>query len=243
MERVVRSVGRQVIASGKMLGGLAILEDANHDTARLEAVGVDNLERREEELLALVKSWAGRIPCDLDFIIVDEMGKNISGTGMDTKIVNRKVTGHYNPWPGAPIIKRVIVRDLHPMSYGNATGIGMADVTTDRLVERIDWNATRINVLTAGNPAGAHLPLHFATDRECMEALAPSVGRADVENEITIGWIRDTMQLDRLCLTENLHAEIEGNPLLEIIGGPLEMPFDEAGNLVSPLSSAAASGH
>ncbi len=100
LEQVIRSVGRQVLTSGKILGGLAILEDANHNTAKLEAVPVENMERREEELQALAKSWMGRIPVrQLDILIVDEIGKNISGAGMDTKVINRSIQCHYNPWP------------------------------------------------------------------------------------------------------------------------------------------------
>src|SRR5271157_1899958 len=88
LEQVIRSVGRQVLTSGKILGGLAILEDANHNTAKLEAVPAEGMEQREEELLALAKSWMGRIPMDLDLLIVDEIGKDVSGAGMDTKVVN-----------------------------------------------------------------------------------------------------------------------------------------------------------
>src|SRR5713101_7165932 len=90
LERVITSIGRQVLASGKILGGLAILEDAHHSTAQLTAVPVETMEKREVELLALVKSWMGKIPVPrLDILILDEIGKNISGAGMDTKVVNR----------------------------------------------------------------------------------------------------------------------------------------------------------
>jgi hypothetical protein len=239
LEQVVLSVGRRVLESGKILGGLAILEDANHHTARVEAVPAEKIEAREPELLAMVKSWAGRIPCDLDMLIVDEMGKNISGTGIDTRIVNRNISGHYNPWPDTPQIRRIFVRELSDFSYGNAVGIGMADVVTDRLVAKVDWNATRINVLTAGNPAGGRTPLHFATDRECIEAIAPSVGRLDTR-EITIGWIRNTLELSTLALSENLRAQIDTDPALEIVSGPVEVPFQPDGNLADLLVSAGA---
>jgi hypothetical protein len=98
LEHVIRTVGRQVLQSGKILGGLAILEDANHHTALLSVVPVEEMERKEEELLALAKSWMGRIPVPLNILIVDEIGKNFSGAGMDTKVVNRGVNGEYNPW-------------------------------------------------------------------------------------------------------------------------------------------------
>jgi hypothetical protein len=102
LEHVIRTVGRRVLQSGKIIGGLAILEDAHHNTAKLDAVPADSMEQRDEENLALVKSWMPRLPCDLDVLIVDEMGKNISGTGMDAKVVNRGPSSEYNPWPGMP---------------------------------------------------------------------------------------------------------------------------------------------
>ena len=113
-----------MLESGKILGGLAILEDANHNTGQLTAVPVEEMERKEEELLELVKSWKGRIPLPLDILILDEIGKNFSGAGMDTKVVNRGVYGDYNPWADEPRIERVFVRDLSPHSYGNAVGLG-----------------------------------------------------------------------------------------------------------------------
>src|SRR6266566_4929269 len=139
LEHVIRTVGRQVLKSGKILGGLAILEDANHNTAQLTAVPVEEMERKEEELLRLVKSWMGRIPCDLDLLILNEIGKNISGAGMDTKVVNRSVQAEYNLWPNTPRIERIFIRDLSSHSYGNAAGVGLADIISDRLLQKIDW--------------------------------------------------------------------------------------------------------
>ena len=238
MENVVRSVGRQVMASGKLLGGIAILEDACHHTAHVEAVPIDTLEQREEELLALVKSWAGRLPFDLDVLIVDEMGKNYSGTGIDTKVVNRTNTAIYNPWPDVPSITRLFVRELSPLSYGNAVGLGMIDVVTDRLVEQVDWNATRINTLTAGNPAAMRVPMHFPTDRECLEAVAGTIPKFDFA-EVTFGWIRNTMELQTLAVSENLRPRIESDPQLEIFAGHAEIRFGADGNLLGVLAAAA----
>src|SRR5450755_2159531 len=236
LENTIRAIGRTMLESGKILGGLAILEDAHHSTARLEAVPVEGMERREEELLALAKSWMGRIPTDLDILILDELGKNISGAGMDTKVVNRSVLGDYNPWPDAPRIERVVVRDLSDLTYNNAVGIGMADITTDRLVNRIDWVPTRVNSLTASTPCAIRTPIHFPTDRECLEAIAPTVGKFDMDT-VTIGWIRNTQELSQLVVSENLRSTIERNPLLEIASAAQEIEFDSTGNLV-PFESA-----
>src|SRR5580693_5266421 len=211
LENTIRAIGRKVLESGKILGGLAILEDANHNTAKLEAVPVEGMEQREEELLSLAKSWMGKIPMDLDILILDEIGKNISGAGMDTKVVNRGVHGQYNPWPDAPAIERVFIRDLSNMSYGNGVGLGMADVISDRLLNKIDWNPTRINSLTASTPAAIRTPVHFPTDRECLERIAPTVGKLDV-SQVTIGWFKNSLELGNMALSENLRPQIESNP-------------------------------
>jgi hypothetical protein len=165
------------------------------------------------------------------------MGKNISGMGMDTKIINRTHRGEYNPFPDAPRIERIFARELSDNTYGNALGVGSADVVTDRLVRAIDSHATWINALTASNPSGAHTPIHFATDRECLEHILPTAGRVDL-TEITTGWIRNTLELSRLGLSENLKPQIERHPLLAIEDAvPVE--FDQAGNLISPFAAVA----
>ncbi|HXA05692.1 MAG TPA: hypothetical protein VNY30_12670 [Bryobacteraceae bacterium] len=242
LEQVIRSIGRQVLASGKILGGLAILEDANHNTAQVTAVPVEKMEQREEELLRLVKSWMGRIPTDLDLLILDEIGKNISGAGMDTKVVNRGVYGQYNPWPDAPRIERIFVRGLSDLSYGNGVGLGMADVVSDRLLEKIDWNPTRINSLTASTPAAIRTPVHFATDRECIERIAPTVGRIDLK-DVTYGWIRNSLELGLVALSENLRQQIERDPNLEILGESRPMEFDAHGNLADLLVAEVVGTH
>jgi hypothetical protein len=234
LENVIRSVGRQVLKSGKILGGLAILEDANHNTAKVDAVPVELMEQREEENLALVKSWMAKIPCDLDILIMDEIGKNISGAGMDTKVANRGVNGEYNPWPNTPKFQRVFVRNLSEHTYNSAVGMGMADVVTDRLVNRINWEPTWINSLTANTPAAIRTPIHFPTDRECIERIAPTVGRQDL-SEVTYGWIRNTMELSRLALSENLRAAVEQNESLEL-ESTIDFEFDGEANLISPFA-------
>lgn len=236
LDHVIRQVGRQVLTSGKILGGLAILEDAYHNTAKLDAVPVEVMERREEENQALVKSWMGKVPVDLDILIVDEIGKNISGAGFDTKVINRTITGLYNPFPYLHKFERIFARGLSSLSYGNGVGLGMADMVTDRLVNAIDWVPTRINSLTASTPAAIRTPIHFPTDRECLENLWTTVGKFDME-AVTFGWIRNTMELSRLALSENLRPQIEANAELEIVGGPVDFPFDRDGNLVSLVAA------
>ena len=234
LEHVIRAAGRRVLQSERILGGLAILEDAHHNTAALEAVPAACLERREEELLARVKSWMPRLPCDVDVLIVDRMGKNISGTGMDTKVVNRGPDCDYNPWPDLPSIGRIFVRELDPDTYGNALGIGMADVTTERLARQIDWGATRVNALSASMPCRIRVPAQFASDRECVEWVAATAGRLDA-SEVTFGWIRNTLDLDRLALSPNLRTRIDGQPRIAV-EREIDVQWDEGGNFLSPFA-------
>jgi hypothetical protein len=240
MEAVIRSVGKQVLGSGKILGGLAILEDAYHNTAKLTAVPVDRMLDMEEELQALVKTWAPALPFDLDVLVINEIGKQISGAGMDTKVVNRGTQGEYNPWPNTPRIERIFLRDLSSVSYGNGVGLGLADVVHDRLVAKLDRRPTWINALTASTPSAAKLPIHFATDRECLERISMTVGKHDMA-EVRIGWIQNTLELTPVALSENMRAEIKKNPLLQIVGEAHDLPFDADGNL--PLGQAFPSAH
>jgi hypothetical protein len=242
LETVIRTVGRQVLSSGKILGGLAILEDANHNTAQLTAVRVEEMEQKEEELLVTAKSWMGRIPFDLDILMIDEIGKTISGAGMDTKVVNRSVHGQYNPWDTAPKFERVFIRGISEHSYGNGVGLGMADVIHDRLLKQIDWNPTRINSLTASTPAAIRIPVHFPADRLCLEKVAPTVGKLNMA-DLTIGWIRNSLELGSLALTANLRSQIEADQNLEIVGESA-WPFDAEGNLPGlPSIASRASAH
>lgn len=200
------------------------------------------MERKEEELLALVKSWMAKIPVPaLDILILDEIGKNISGAGMDTKVVNRGVFGEYNPWPNTPRIERIYIRGLSDNSYGNGVGLGMADVVNDRLLERIDWHPTQINSLTASTPAAIRTPVHFRSDRECLERIAPTVGRIDLR-DVTFGWIKNSLELTVLKLSENLRGEIERNPILEILGPAEPLEFDEEGNLAATVLEEQRAG-
>jgi hypothetical protein len=234
LEHVIRSVGRLVLKSGKIVGGLAILEDAFHHTAKLDAVTADNMEQREQENLVLARAWMATIPVDLDVLVIDEIGKHISGGGMDWKVVNRGFEAERNPYPYVRRFERIFIRDLSPLSYGNAIGLGLAEIVTDRLVNKTNWEPTRINGLTSLGLASIRTPIHLPTDRECLAAIMPTVGKFDM-SEVTVGWIRNTLELGMIALSENLRPEIAKNPMLEILGEARNMEFDGNGNLLSPL--------
>jgi hypothetical protein len=223
---VVQSVGHHVLASGKVIGGLAIVEDANHATAKVSALRANEIEQREPELLQLARSWMPRIPFDeVDILVIDEIGKEISGTGMDSKVVNRHPHGNVNPWSWAPRIRRIYLRDLSETTTGNANGIGMADVISQRLYDKIDWHATNINGITASNLNVVKTPMRCPDDRSALELLAGSVGRMRAE-DVTLVRVRNTLELDRMQVTENL---LDGKNFES--GEPFELTFDRSGNL------------
>ncbi len=232
LEAVIRSVGRLALSTGKILGGLAILEDARHETAHVEFVPAAVMEQREEELLETVKSWMPRLPVDAaDLLIVNEIGKNWSGSGMDPKIINRDIHGGVNPWPFAPRIGRVIARSLHPLSYGNAIGIGMADAVHQRLARAMKRRPTYVNGLASGALACLKIPATFRSDRECLAALARSTGKLD-PRQLSLAWIRNTQDLTVLALSENLLEEALARPHVDMLAPPQPLAFDDAGDLV-----------
>ncbi|HEY4087034.1 MAG TPA: hypothetical protein VGM43_13895 [Bryobacteraceae bacterium] len=231
MDRVIRSSGELIFGTGKVLGGLAILEDATHETAEVAVLPAAQLIEREEKLLSLVKSWMPRIPIPaVDILIVDEIGKNISGTGMDLKVVNRGVHGEYNPWPNTPRVERIFIRSLSPHSGGNAVGVGLADVVHDDVLPRVNLQVSGLNARTSGSLATVRIPLHFPSDRECIDLLMATVGKLNPA-DVTIAWIHNSLELGALALSENLRREIDANPDLEIAGPAFPIEFDEAGNL------------
>ncbi len=200
-----------------VLGGLGIIENGLDQTARIVGLHADRFLTDEPALLEEAKRRMGRLPFDnIDVLIVDRMGKDISGVGMDTNVIGRDRPG--------PRIQVIFVRDLTPASEGNASGIGLADVTTRRLIEKMDPKATFLNCATALHLHLARVPYAFDTDREALEAalrstIAPSPDQARVV------WIRDTLSLAELEVSESLLPEARSNPRLTVAGQPREFGF------------------
>ncbi len=222
--QVVQSVARHVLKTGKILGGLGVVEDAHHQIGRIAAERAPGIEALEMELLQLARSWMARLPCDADLLIVDEVGKQFSGTGMDSKIVNRHPYGDVNSWPWAPKILKIYLRGLSPKSYGNAIGIGMADMISERLYSQIDWPTTLVNAQAASNLTVIRAPYRAANDREALALLSGMVGRERPE-DVTALWIRNTLDLAQMAVTENLLGTLEQT------GPAFPLSFDSAGNL------------
>lgn len=228
---VVRSVGRTMRSRAPIAFGLGLVENAFDETARVEGVLPADFEPREEELLVLAKKWLARLPfSEADLLIVDEIGKDISGSGMDTNVVGRKRAFRQEGLSGQPQMRRIFVRGLSEHTHGNATGIGLADFTTTRLVRTMDYQATIINCLTAGYPEGANLPVHFDTDREVIEAALKIIGHRAPETARVMR-IRNTLALAEMELSEP--CLVNGPPAnpLEMLGQARPLTFATDGNL------------
>jgi hypothetical protein len=229
---VVRSVGRALMKSAPITFGLALVENAYDETAIVQGVAPEEFETREERLLTEAKRLLMRLPLrKADLLIVDEIGKNISGSGMDTNVVGRKRAFRQGTMPpDAPAMRLIYVRGLSEKTHGNATGIGLADFTSTRLVEKMDYRSTVINCLTAGYPEGAFVPVHFATDREVLDAALAIIGTRKPE-QARILHIRNTMQLEEVDISEPCLEEKERQTEITPIGRPRPLEFDAAGNL------------
>jgi Lactate racemase N-terminal domain len=205
-ERVIRAMSAVALESGKILCGLGVVENEFHQIAAVRAAGPEGVVSMEETLLVEAKRLVARLPFqDLHVLIVDEMGKNISGTGMDTKIIGR---GANFPVCDVSDIRLIYVRDLTASSAGNALGVGLADVIHDRLYNKIDMAKTYVNVRTSLNPPMARLPIHLPSDRQSLDFALGALGSPG-EGEQRIVWIRNTLDLNRVAVSPALAREAE----------------------------------
>jgi hypothetical protein len=229
-EHVIRTVGRTVLKQARIAFGLGVVENGYDQTTLIRAVRAPQFEATELELQDLSKRIAARLPFDfIHLLIVEEMGKNISGTGMDTKVIGR-IMNIIEPPPTHPRILRIYVRDLHADSYGNAMGVGLADFVSRRLVNKIDPTATYINGLTGLSPESARIPMTLDTDREAVEAALGTIGLVKPE-EARIVRIQNTLLLEELEVSEALIPEVQRRGTLEILWGPKPLMFDSSGGL------------
>lgn len=232
--KVLPEMARLIMKKAKIICGVAIVENGYHETAIIKAIPTEKIEEEEIKLLEIAKKYLPRIPFkDIDLLIVDEIGKEISGAGMDPNVTGRFfVPGEYDP--EAPRVKRIIVLDLSPKTEGNAVGIGMADLTTRRVFEKIDFVKTFVNCLTAGWPEAGKVPVFLSCDRDAIAMGLRTAGIRDFK-KAKIVRIKNTLELTRFWISEALLEELEKNPELKkkvkVIGEPREMIFDVLGNL------------
>jgi len=232
--KILPEAARLILKQTKVLLGVAVVENACHEIAIVKALTPDEIEREEKKLLEQAKTLIARLPfSEIDVLIVEEMGKDISGTGMDTNVVGRFwLPGETAPL--APTIKRIVVLDLTEHSHGNAVGLGLADITTQRVVSQIDYQATFTNVLTAGHTETGRTPVFLPNDRAAIRmALQTSVPMHSPTARVLR--IKNTLQLETLWISESLKTEIEQHPdrytHLHIQGEPQDLQFDILGNL------------
>jgi hypothetical protein len=207
--------------------GVALVENGLDRTAKIAVVEPDNFIVEEQELLKEAKALLPRIPFDsLDVLIVEEMGKNISGTGMDSNIIGlnrRELPGRWTP-----DVDRLVVLDLTEESHGNACGIGMADITTRRLVDKIDFDAVYANVLTSGFLRGGFIPVTLHCDREAITAALRPFG----VDAVRMARIKDTLHLQSMAVSEALLSEVEAMDRVRVVRELPPLTYSAEGNLL-----------
>jgi hypothetical protein len=231
---IIKEAAELIIEKCSMLFGIALIEDACGNLCHIEAVPPDHIIGREKTLLKKAYDSMGRLPfASIDLLIVDTIGKHISGIGMDSNVTgrHRDITGDFDILPK---IGRIFVRDLAPRSDGNANGIGLADFTTQRLVDAMDREKTYINAITAISPEKAAIPMHFVSDIDTMDACTKSLGLESIE-QARIVRIKNTSDLEVFQVSKQFEPEILDNKDLEMIAPWQPLEFDEQGNIYSTM--------
>ncbi|MFZ0243911.1 MAG: DUF362 domain-containing protein [Desulfobacterales bacterium] len=227
---IIEEAARRVLGRCPVLFGLALLEDGYGDLSRVAALPPAEMIAGEKGLLKTAAEMMGRIPFDdIDILVVDRFGKDISGIGMDSNVTgrHRDLVGDFST---APHVKRIFVRDLTAGSDGNGNGIGLADVTTRRFVEGLDMKKTYKNSVTAISPEKAAIPLTVENDREAIDICAATAGLATPADARLVR-ILDTKHLQVLQISAALANEARANPRLKQESAWEPMRFDDAGNL------------
>jgi hypothetical protein len=219
-----------VLEKTPFVAGLAILENAREQTARLQVIDRDDLLQVEPKLLEEARSLMGRLPFDqLDLLVIGEIGKNYSGAGIDPNVVGRLLMETESE-PERPKITRICALDLSPESHGNGTGCGIADLTTERLLAAIDPVPFRMNNLTACFLWRSKLPFAFSDDRSCIAAGVETCWQPNL-GELRMAIIPNTLEVSDLWISTALARDVAKHEHLEIIGSACPLPFDASGNL------------
>ena len=229
-EKIIESVGTEIMKRCPILFGLALVENAFHETCVVRAFNPETLKEGEMELLKVAKQRMALLPFDeIDVLIVDQIGKDISGTGMDTNVTGRNydLLGDFTT---KPRVKRVFVRDLTEKSGGNAIGIGLADFTTTRLVDKIDRQKTWMNAITGISPEKGAVPIHFDTDEEVLAACFETIGDTP-SDQARIVHIRNTLDVQTISVSKAYADEVASNSKLQLLTDWKEMEIDPTGNI------------
>ncbi|HEV3262989.1 MAG TPA: lactate racemase domain-containing protein [Gemmataceae bacterium] len=219
-----------VLDKTRFAAGLAVVENAQEETALVRVVDRDEVLETEPRLLEQARALMGRLPFEqLDLLVIGEIGKNYSGSGIDPNVVGRLLV-EGQPEPASPRITRLCALDLSAESHGNGTGVGIADLTTDRLLAAIDPVPFRMNNLTACFLWRCKLPISFPTDRDCLGAGLATCWQPDAQ-AVRLAVIPNTLELNELWVSPALQQESRAQPHLEIVGDFQPLPFDADGNL------------
>ena len=231
--QVLLTVARKVMEHSHLLFGVGSMENGYGQTAAISVCPRDKIEDMEKELLKSAKAYAPGLPFDeADIIIIDEMGKDISGTGFDTKVVGRIGLPLVTADPESPRIKRIVVCDLTEGSEGNAVGVGIADIITQRLLDKIDMDALNINTITGVCPEMGKIPLTMKNDKAAIEIAFKCVGLIPKE-ELKIMRIKNTSELSEVEVSEAYAKTLSTRTELKVVQEKRAMKFDAAGNLES----------
>jgi hypothetical protein len=229
---VLTEAGSMILKKLPIFFGMGIIENPYDETAFIELLRPQEMFEKEKALLKKARQLMPRLPFDqIDILIMDELGKNVSGAGMDTNVIGRCFSIN-NQKPKKPRITRIFVRDLTEASHGNACGIGMAEYTTKRLVDKIDYPSMHINCITGMTPEGGRVPIFFEKDRDALSTAHYNSGVIDPQ-DLRILWIKNTLELEYLYASVPLLKEARSNSKIEVLGKPFDLPFDDNGNLVS----------
>ncbi len=228
-DETIRRVVSLIRGKTNLLGGLGIVENVLDQTAILRATPPDEIENTDGELLVLAREMMPRLPFEeIDLLFIDRIGKNISGTGMDSNVVGRKFDDHKAVPGDRQIVHCIAVRGLTPETGGNANGIGMAEFCLGSVLKAMDVHETRINAIAANHVSAAMLPLDYDSEEEILEAARRTLGFENAD-EMKILRIRDTLHLETLLCSESLWCqanELASRGKLEILEEPLPGRFD-----------------
>ena len=234
--QIVRSVAGEVVKRCRIAGGIAIVENALDETEIIQAVLPEEFESHEKRLLQTAIGKMAQLPFDeAHVLLVDQIGKNISGTGMDTNVVGRKYTDHAAVEGETPQIKRIVIRGLTPETHGNGCGIGMCEFARTAAVEQVDFHKTAMNCITSNHVTAGMIPLHYPTDREILDQALVTIGLTK-PIDAKLMWIRNTLDLEYLECSEAYFPVAQKRNDLEVMTEPCELNFDASGNLVVPQS-------
>jgi len=229
------AAARLIMEKAPILMGLALLENAHHKICKVVALEPKEFEAAELKLLKEAKALLPRLPFkELDVLVVEEIGKNISGVGMDTNVTGRFwMPGESDP--DAAKIDKIVVLDLSPETHGNAIGIGLADLTTRRVFDKIDYPSTYVNCLTQGTCATGKVPIWLPNDRDAIDTALRVIGPINRE-KASMMVIKNTQELERFWISESLAEAVKKDKRLakrvELLGEPREIQFDVLGTLI-----------